>query len=239
MLVEFIGWPGSGKSTIARALSLAVPRCRAVANWERRVQAARSVIWKGDRQLGDLVSGLCGSFAQHKIVRWRRTALLCGDYAIASAAQRSPRLVIADELLLHVLFGTVGPRTVIPHELLQGISSLVQRGYCRESVLFFYLRPSPLEWESRVRNRRAGGTRFGIHGDARLFSELQRDILLEVGFVQTLKRLRYQVVELPVANGDVASTVDACRNSLISFFSRPVEDSRACSGSLEMCSAAA
>jgi hypothetical protein len=231
MLVEFLGWPGSGKSTVARALSLAVPHCRVVANWQRRVQAAKSVIWKGDKQLAELVSGLCWSFAQHEIVRWRRTALLYGDYAIASAAQRSHRLVIADELLLHALFGTVGPRTVIPEALLKGISSLIQRGYRRESVLFFYLRSSPANWESRVRNRSAGGSRFGVHGDARLFSQLQSDILLEGGFVKTLKLLRYHVVELPAPDGDVASTVDACRNALASCFSRTVEDSRTCSGS--------
>lgn len=220
MLVEFLGWPGSGKSTMARALSTAAEGSRTISNWTRHVNVARAMLRPERLEANELITELCSRFARAPVASWRRAALLRGDRAIALAAQATPQICIADELLLHVVFGTVGPRDNLPDELLQMIAALVDRTYLHHSVAFVYLRPSLEDWERRLRNRPAGRSRYGKGADEGLLLELKRDQLLDRGIAGMLAQKGFRVVTASPSNQPGASVVYDCRQAIESHFSR-------------------
>lgn len=195
MLVEFLGWPGSGKSTLARALRTVLAESRPIRNWTRKLNAGFAAIQQPDTDTALLIEDICLRFARAPIVVARRSALLRGDRRLAVAAQKDPRISIADELFLHAVFGTAGPLVIVPTDLMEAIATLVERTYVPAAVTFVYLRPPIDVWKSRLHSRRAGRSRFGSGGDEQLLKELQRDRLLEDGIVDSLKRAGYQVLE--------------------------------------------
>lgn len=195
MLVEFLGWPGSGKSMLAGALAPVLAGSQPIRNWTRSLHAGFATLQRADSGTAALIDDLCRRHARAPIAHSRRTALLRGDSRLAVSAQSDRRIRIADELFLHAVFGTVGPLAMMTVELQAAIAALVGKTYRPGSVAFVYLRPPADVWESRLRARRRGRSRFGSGGDERLLMELRCDRLLEHGIVEPLRRAGFQVFD--------------------------------------------
>lgn len=215
MLIEFLGWPGSGKTTMARALGQAIPGSSAISNFSRLISAASALLPDSDVEASTRIAEMCSGFARPPVVPWRRIALLRGDRAIALAAQESRQVRIADELFLHALFGTIGPRVRVPDDLLLAIGALVEGTYHRRSVAFIYLRPPTPIWEKRLLSRPAGRSRFGLGGDEQLLLELKRDRLLDSGIVELLRKQGFKVIDV---SSDGSQAIADCRQSVERFF---------------------
>jgi hypothetical protein len=209
MLIELLGWPGSGKSTLVRELGIVAPQLKFVPNWLRRSRTVVASVSKAMPQLDRHFALICTEYAIQPVSRWRRSALLRADHGIAVAAQRSTQLLVADELLLHSIFGTAGPRKVVPAGLRAIVADIVRSTYQTKDVMFIAMHPVMSEWERRLRARKRGGSRYGVGGDEELFSQLRADCLLEEA-LEILRLEQMRVLRVVPEEGRVRQAAEAC-----------------------------
>ena len=195
MLIECIGLPGAGKTTVAHAIGQHMPLCQVRSGALRKLQyrCARVInafggsSRKGHPVVGELLRrhapNTRRAAAQHFNLLWRARK--------ADVYQRRNRVVVSDELLIQGIFTTFGPTAVPPADLRIGVEKLILSTYRPDRVCFLRIHPPKERWLAQLKTRRAGRSRFGRSSSQkairtltndRLYSDVILPVLIENGF---------------------------------------------------------
>jgi hypothetical protein len=204
MLIECIGLPGSGKTTITAQIA------RHLRPWQVRGGSVRKLQYRWARVLNGLhltpwidqpvVRNFVNRHVPDRRIRKAQDFNLSWRARMVRAYQRRSGPIVSDELLIQGIFMAIGPLEEPRASIRGDVEELILSVYRSPRVKFLHIDPPRDQWRSQVNARARGPSRFGRESSPSTIRSLERDRLFSGIILPILRAHHFAVVPVTRTN---------------------------------------